>query len=280
MDTPETPPPSPPESIVPKRFDARGLWAPRGVDPWAHRRGEPRTFAAFWFAFLFLAVAVLLGSAGSLGLIAVDVYRSVLRRLLVVLVVGVMVVWPMLRLSQERPRHPARSLLVDCLIMLPSLLVVILPQSARWMAAWPAPVCMCLFAWVCAWAMVVGGVVGLVLARPGGLEPSGALRTAAMVLIVAMVGAGPAAMITTGGAAASDVVWQIDHAMMLSPVTGVLEIVRDRSATGGPAMVVRAHWRWTGCVAGVGVVLCAWAWWRSRAGRGDATIGVNTPSNT
>src|SRR5882724_1214791 len=91
-------------------------------DPWAHRRGEPRTFAAIWILFVFMATVVTIGAVGVFGILSTDVYRPAARGLLEIVTVGIVVLWPMVRLSQEAPAHPFKAMLVD-------LLVVVLPAQ-------------------------------------------------------------------------------------------------------------------------------------------------------
>ena len=98
---------------------------PRTNDPWKHRRGEPRTFAAAWLLYMCAALVLTLGAGGALGLVGPEVYRPLARRLAVVLACSIWVVWPMLRLSQAAPRSPPRSFAGDwVVIMLPVQAIV------------------------------------------------------------------------------------------------------------------------------------------------------------
>src|SRR5947207_1904454 len=79
----------------------------RRADPWAHRRGEPRIFAFLWTLFLFAATGFTFMAAVSMGGTSADVMRPATRALLAVTAAGVVLIWPMVRLSQAPDEHPA-----------------------------------------------------------------------------------------------------------------------------------------------------------------------------
>src|SRR5262245_56761146 len=114
----EQPPHALPEIPAPHATDASVPPAPPATDsqttassvpnfitappaPWSHRRGEPRTFAAIWLLFLFAATILSVGAVGLFGLVSTDVYRPAARVMLEIVTVGVVILWPMVRLSQE-----------------------------------------------------------------------------------------------------------------------------------------------------------------------------------
>lgn len=228
-------------------------------DPYAHRRGEPRTFIALWVVLLFATIAVTLGSVGMLGLLATDVYRPAARRSLVIIMVACVVLWPTLRLSQTPPPRPARAFAVDSLAVLVPLQAMIWPQSLPWMAAWPCAVSACVAAWFAAWTLAVGGGLAWYFARGEPAYP----RWVMMTLVVAVSVSGVLAC-------AMRPAWDLDADpqrsadlwMMTSPITGVWELTQDRSWTGDAARVSRGHW-WS--VGGALVLaLAAWCgWWRA-----------------
>ena len=128
-------------------------------DPWAHRRGEPRTFALLWMFFMVAAIFVSLAPAGASSLMSVDTYKPTARALAALMAAGVGVVWPMLRLSQVRPLRPMRALVQDIPIVLVPVGAMCAAQTAPWMAGWPIEVSIAMFAAMSAWTLVVGGVM-------------------------------------------------------------------------------------------------------------------------
>ncbi|MDX2130944.1 MAG: hypothetical protein SFY69_02695 [Planctomycetota bacterium] len=254
-----SPEPAPPEPAPPEQYAADDDFAPgrrsnvRPVrhDPWAHRRGEPRTFAALWIVFLFSAAVVSLGAGGSLGLIATDVYRASARVLLVIAGVGVGVLWPMLRLSQETPGQPVRAAWQDTIVVTAPLHALAWPQALPWMAAWPLSVAGALAAHFTAWALLWGGVLALCLdALRSGAVRSRSLLVAAVLALVSVGPAGAHVLRNAGGnLTGARVGW------MLSPVTGGWEITRDQSWSGVPARVDAVHWWTIGAVAVVAALV-------------------------
>ena len=98
-------------------------------DRWAHRRGEPRLFAFLWTLFLLGATLLGFGSLGAIGMIDAGTYRAVARVILVSVAVGVVVVWPMTRLSQVTPaRRATRAAFIDFIVIALPLQAVVLPQ--------------------------------------------------------------------------------------------------------------------------------------------------------
>ncbi|GJQ31067.1 MAG: hypothetical protein HBSAPP03_29510 [Phycisphaerae bacterium] len=237
-DEPESPPPT--EEPTPD-VSAR-------TDRWAHRRGEPRTFAAAWIVFLFTAAIVALGAGGSLGLVATDAYRTSARVLMVLAGVGVGVLWPLLRLSQEAPRHPARAALRDLVLVLAPLQAIIWPQALPWMAAWPLEVVAALAGLFTAWALVVSGVLAMTLRGP--VMPG--VRAAVMIGLIL------AGMLTPGLRLLLGLPDELarrsrspDVLLTATPITGGWEIPTDRSWSGAAGDVSRAQWF---AIAAVGVV--------------------------
>jgi hypothetical protein len=223
-------------------------------DRWAHRRGEPRSFAAAWVLYLFAAVVFLTASVGVIGLMAWDVYRVMVRMLVVFVAVAVWIVWPMVRLSQDPPRRPVASAIADWLLVSAPVLGVIWPQGFAWMARWPWSVCLALSLWM----LGVGACAGAVLAWRFSCQPSDATTQArsgrwlTMLAMVVVAFAAPLVATLRPGEpmfVPSPRAW--DGLLMLSPVSGAFDLVRDRSYTGMAAVVATGHW-W--CIGGVWLV--------------------------
>ncbi len=243
-------PPQPPVSFVAN--DPQPPQTPErpSYDPWAHRRGEPRTFAAGWILFLFGATLVSVGAFGVMGLLTADVYRPAARVMIEITAVGVAVLWPMVRLSQEAPRHPLLAIAQDIIIMLGPVQAVLWPQALTWMAGWSIEVVACVDVLICGWAALIGGLLGVYFAAESRRVATAARlapgRWAMMVAVIVLLGAGPLIAVVIGpvpgraidpATAPVPVEW-----LMTSPLSGVYEITRDRSWTGQWAVVDERHW--------------------------------------
>ena len=260
---PETPAsPAPEASATPAEPPVRTLV----TDPWAHRRGEPRTFAALWLLFLFAATILSVGAVGIFGLMTTDVYRPAARVMIEAITVGVVILWPMVRLSQEAPERPVRAMLVDAVLVIGPVQAVLWPQALTWMAAWPARVVGAVAGLMAGWGLLIAGLLALYFAA----HARHALpRWAMMALIILLVGIGPVAFAlrSQGPAAGPGVDW-----LMTSPLTGVYEITRDRLWTGQAAAIDQRHRvaLWLTWCAAAGVWATAWlASGRPRAMAGD-----------
>jgi hypothetical protein len=224
-----------------------------GPDPWPHRRGEPRVFAFLWTVYLLVGA---MGTLASLGVLAtVESYQYAARLLLVLMAIGVVGLWPMVRLSQVVPyrvpapgqtarpetvRSRAGQILEDVLVVLLPIQAVIWPQV--WLAAWSGEVLGAVDALICAWGVLVGGILALALGRAS----SGVGRAGWMAIIMALVLLAPALMLT--GVDAPSI-------RTASPLTGIYEITRDRASEGLEASVSVEHWRMIGVTLGVGILI-------------------------
>lgn len=260
---PEVDPSPGPESAHPAGGGASPVrWLERELDVmssgrrdrWAHRRGEPRVFAALWAMYLFGSAVVALGASGMAGLVTADVYRPAARLMLGMLAFGIAVVWPMLRLSQEAPERPVRAFGADLLVVLLPTQVLLWTQALPWMAAWPVGVVGATTVELGAWALVVSGLLALYFTLGAPLP-----RWLAMAGVLVTALAGPALVMLRG----SDVPAgpeRFDPLMMGSVLTAVFETTRDRSWLGVPAAVAPGHW-FAGAFTGlVGLLFWSIAW--------------------
>jgi hypothetical protein len=232
-------------------LDIFGRPPPPGRD-WSHRRGEPRIFAFFWTLYLLLATVGAFWRVGAPGGHDVLAMRPAARSLLAAVTVGVVLLWPMTRLSQRAPGQSpvrvARAVWQDMLVILVPAQAIIWPQVA--MAGWPLPVVAALAASIAAWTLVVGALVafGLCAGRVG--------RAWWMLAVVALAGLGPLAALGPLGQA-----WAAEGSFawwwMTSPLTSGFEITRDRAWTGASAAVEAGHWRAIAAAGWAGVV--GWA---------------------
>ncbi len=210
-----------------------------------------------WVCFLFAAAVLSLSLGGALGLVSTDVYRGSARVMLDVVGVGLGVLWPMLRLSQETPALVRRAMVQDALVVLGTLQVVALPQMLPWMGAWPSEPVLALGAAYAAWAIVVSGVLGVWWSRPG------APAWLVMAGLVGMQCVGPVVTLLSGEwSRGPDRAWWGAVALTASPLTMARELLADRTYLGAAAAVDGAHWATIGAVGLMGGVLWALAWQR------------------
>lgn len=236
------PPPTPGSDAQPGFFEApeKHLFGSKdGADPWAHRRGEPRTFVALWIVYLLAATVISIGALGAFGMLSLDVYRPAARSLLVLTAIGIGVLWPMLRLSQEHPRQPMRSMLVDFVVVVLPVQALLWPQALPWMANWSVPLVAGLAAVFAAWGALVSGILALYFAGPTRIA-----RWAVMLFIVLIVGWAPMWSVTMG-----DSVFEPAWRAMASPVTAPLALTKDRAEFGSPPRIEPDQWRMIAAVA-------------------------------
>lgn len=239
--------------------------APRPADRWAHRRGEPRIFAFIWTLFLFAATATIFVFAFSSGTASPEVIRPATRLLLAVMMAGIVIVWPLIRLSQAADRHPVSGVVQDLVVVLIPAQAVIWPQWFTWLGRWPFPVIGAVAALAVAWAFLAGAVLSLAqtshLAAALKAEPGRPVRWPAGAWMLAFVlltlgGAVPLLYDVMGTPAIDPTPPPFRAAWMCSPIASVYELMRDRAWSGVNAAVERAHWRSIAWVAAVAAL--AW----------------------
>lgn len=226
--------------------------APVGRPDWSHRRGEPRVFALVWMVYLMGVTAIMFMTVSDAFFVSTDITRPAARAMVVATAAGIALLWPAFRLSQHPPEHPVRDVLRDLFVLLVPAQAVIWPHALRVLADWPLPVLLAIAACFASWALLVGGVIAM--ANTG--RAAGRARGLwTLVLLVAVLGA-PALGVTLGitGPARLDAP---RPGWMLSPITAVLEITRDRDDAGTTVPVTTTHWRTLAAVACVGgAMLC------------------------
>lgn len=222
--------------IGPFIFVPELLTAP-GDDPWASRKGEPRIFALLWCTYLMVSALLTIFSVRYLGIPDSDEYRGACIMMCVLGGVGAAILWPALRLCQQRPRHVVRSVLVDALIVAAPLQGVI----------WPMPM---LTDWRWSVAMGIGAAIGLWTLITGALIAWGYLsgkRLAAMSIALGLAMLAPAGLLATRGLPPVS-----DHApawAVLSPLTAPWALAW--STPGWSPAMSGAEWR---AIVGLGVV--------------------------
>lgn len=229
--------------------------APKKHPDWSHRRGEPRVFALLWMLYLMGSTLLMFASMARAYSISPDITRPAARTMLTVVAVGFSVLWPMIRCSQRHqgPGH-AWFAFRDAMVMLIPMQAVIWPQAFPILAAWSLPVVTAIAALCIAWMLVLAGVLALALSSIERAKTQEWPRAVWMLVFLIVGFAAP----VVGSLRALGVAVEVDQprvGWLLSPVTGVLELVRDRRELGVAARVFPEHWRVIGAVACVGVAL-------------------------
>lgn len=183
-------------------------------DPWAHRKGEPRVLVLLWAMYLMGAALMTIFAVRSLGAPAAGRYEYGCRAMVILVVCGLGVLWPMVRLSQVPPAHPVRAMLVDLCAMLAPVQAVVWPMPL--LTTWTLPVAGGLNLMIASWALLAG-----VLLAFGSASRSMATRTLLMLVAVAFVGAAPGLALYLGSAGSPPMPgwWE-----MLSPITATLAL--------------------------------------------------------
>ncbi len=251
-------------------------------------------FVFLWTTYLFCATLLTLAAVSASGHLTADMYRPAARLLVATVVAGVVLFWPMVRLSQSLPSGGARgfsSAVQDYFVVMLPAQAVIWPQWS--LAALPGGVLAALGANVAAWGLVVGGLLANALittgagrSHPPGTagrfargDPAAWARTIWMLVFVLVAGVGAAAPLAAWAGDVRGTIPPARPAWMLSPLTAVFELLADRSWTGNSAAVTGVHWRATGVTAVAGLTLWLVAWVRVRGirwGRGGReSIGLH-----
>lgn len=213
---------------------------PKGKPDWSHRRGEPRGLALAWSIYLMLVTMGSLTPAMSLGRFEPDVYRPAARILMALIMVGMCVLWPMLRLTQTVAcKSPGGHVARDLIVVLFPALTLIWPQVI--LADWPAEVVALLTVLLIGWGMVIGAV--LFCWRRRGSEGL-ACRLMAMAVPLGIVAAVPLVLWKTGALSMATAGEGVTPGWMWTPVTSAWEVLRNREWSGRPAQVDVGHWVW------------------------------------
>lgn len=229
-------------------------------DRWAHRRGEPRLLALLWSIYLFGAAISTVMRIPVLGMTDLRFVQNASRMLLLLIAVGLVVLWPMVRLSQSSPRRPLVATLLDLALLNATLQAVVWPLT--WLGKWPAMVTAGVVLMLLAWSLVVGGFVACGTARPPGLA-----RSFWMLLCLVCALGAPGAALLSGGLGASFT----DELALASPLTAVYALTTGPSGLS-PSMNAAA-WASAWAPAAAAVPLWALAALRTLRLRRDAGTG-------
>lgn len=156
-------------------------------------------------------------------------YTPSVRLMVQCVAIGLMIGWPLLRLSQTRPALPVRQTLLDLIVLMALVQIVLWPL--RLVTSWTPLRTAAIDATICGWVVLAGAMVAAAL----GARQRGP-RTLAMLACVAMVLLGPAAA-WVGVVSGVDAMELID----LSPLMAVRTL-----GEGGSAQPTPMQWRWIG----------------------------------
>ncbi len=237
--------------------------APVKTQDWSHRRGEPRIFAFGWTLYLMAIVGLMFAQGGALTTFSAESFRPTARVTMVLLLVGGLVLWPLVRLSQARPRAGgSASTIRDLVVILVPAQALIWPQT--WLADWPIAIVMMLGALFFVWVLLIGGIVAIGLgpsearASLSAFQQEGrplARRTRSWSLIACLV-VGLAGLSAPAILDANQTGWlRAQPGWMASPYLSVFEITRDRAWLGSGAAVGRIHWLWVSAVGLLGATV-------------------------
>lgn len=218
---------------------------PKNRPDWSHRRREPRGLALVWTVYLMLATMVALMPMVASGQLSPDVYRPAARLMMLFVMVGLAVLWPVLRLSQRPHREsPVSDVARDLGVMCIPAFVIVWPQII--LAGWPIAVVLA----VCAVLLVWGVTSGIILLWWHRYSRGGWAGRAIAVLAVTLLSGGiPLGLLLLGGLDLSRPGPEAMTGWMWSPHTAVWEVLRARVFSGQPALVGVSHWRILGAQA-------------------------------
>lgn len=249
------------EPPIQRERDLLGRQPKKHAD-WSHRRREPRGLALAWTIYLMLATMVSLMPMVAAGQLSTDVYRPAARLMMVMVVVGYTLLWPVMRISQRPQNNRAvLDVILDLSIMIIPSFVIVWPQVV--LAGWPVPV----IAALCVVLLVWGLLIGSILMLWHRFSTGGRLgRSIVAIALIGITGGIPLVLLSMGSLDLSRPGTEAMGGWMLSPITSAWEVLRAREFSGLPAAVDGTHWHilWTQ-LGTVCVVFIATAW-RCRGG--------------
>jgi hypothetical protein len=195
-------------------------WVPefavREGDPWAHRKGEPRPLALLWAVYLMGSAVLTIFTVRSLGMPSTVQFVSACRGMIVMVALGLTVLWPAVRLSQEFPWRRWRSVGGDLLVLLAPVQAALWPMPL--LTHWSWDVMSGVMLMVCGWGLLAAAVLVWAYAVPPG---SAVRRGGAAAVCVMLAVAAPVAGLALRATGVEPVAWL----GMLSPVTAAYRLV-------------------------------------------------------
>ena len=225
-------------------------------------------FALLWMIYLMVVTALMFASITGALSVSQSITRPAARAMLLATMFGIAIAWPMVRLSQNVPaRGTVGSALRDWVVIIVPLQAVVIPQMFPVLAGWPLGVVLAVDAFICAWALVIAGLIAMSY-RSVGEADRGVGRALWMAIVMLVALAAPITGMLTGAGATAGVV-DARVGWLLSPLTGIIELARDRSVLGQGAHIRPAHWRMIAAIGCVGTALCLFGYALEVARRTD-----------
>ena len=227
---------------------------PKNHRDWSHRRGEPRVLALLWMIYLMGATVVMFASMTQAHTISYSIARPAAKTMLVIVTIGFSVLWPMIRLSQQHPKSGhVWFALRDVIVLFLPLQAILWPLATRVLSQWPLSVVLALDLLCLCWLLLLAGVLSMGM-RSIAYTDTPLNRSIWMGVVLIMVLAAPVAALLGPvgvpiGVDAPRVGW------VLSPISGVVELLRDREALGISAKVFPEQIRMILAVGCVGLAL-------------------------
>ena len=228
--------------------------APKHHRDWSHRRGEPRVMALCWMIYLMGATIVMFASMSRAHTISLSITRPAAQTMMLLIVFGFSILWPMLRLSQRHPMHGhVWFVLRDVFVLFVPLQAVLWPQVSGILANWSYAAVGSISLMCGCWMILIAGVLALAL-RSIARRDTALNRGVWMTIVVSILIAAP--MIGVLGQITPPVpIDQPRVGWLMSPFTAVLELVRDREATGAAVRIYPAQVRMLIAIGCVGLAL-------------------------
>ncbi len=220
-------------------------------------------FAFGWTLYLMAVVGLMFAQGGALSTFSAESFRPTARVTMVLLLVGGLVLWPLVRLSQAKPRAGGISATIrDLVVILVPAQALVWPQT--WLADWPLEVVMMLDAVLFVWVMLVGGIIALGLGPAEGkvtlqaLQIEGkevALRTRSWALLACLLVGIIGLAVPSFYQTVQPGWYQARPGWMASPYLSIFEVSRDRAWLPAGAAVSRIHWLWISAVGLAGATV-------------------------
>lgn len=223
-----------------------------GHDPWAHRRGEPRLFAFCWTCYVLLAVAGSLSWVARATSVTSDSYSPAGRIMLVVVAVGMVLLWPMTRLSQVSPdRNTLGAVWTDLLLIQLPVQIVTWPMMV--LGNWPRDIVLGVSALLGGWGVLTSGLIAGALVGPGIQNPRDRRliqRTLWMIAAVLVLGTAPVVQAIVLARGEAPPVWL----KMGSPLTAI-PAMTGRGLVGPSSPISAIQWEAIGATWVLGGLL-------------------------
>tara|TARA_E500000318_G_scaffold2060_1_gene2742 strand:- start:39346 stop:40032 length:687 start_codon:yes stop_codon:yes gene_type:complete len=210
--------------------------------------------ALLWMIYLMGATVVMFSTMSRAHTISSGITRPAARTMLILIVIGFCVLYPMLRLSQ---RHPTSGnvwfALRDAFVLFVPLQAVLWPQVSAILASWSFAVIAGVSLFFGCWMILIAGMLALAM-RSIAYNDNAVNRGVWIILFLAIVLAAPAAGLL-GDITPPAPIDQPRIGWLLSPLTGVLELVRDREQLGVSTKIYPQQIRMMLAIGCVGLAL-------------------------